>query len=170
MVKKNKITFKKAKSEPEIKCISKLAKVIFTEVYNQIIPIEQVVVLIHDFQSLKKVTKHIKEDNYVYYIINYNKQPVGYFGLKFFEQKTLLSKIYLLREYRGKAIGKTTLDAIDNLTIERGINKIELLVNVNNRKAIDIYFRNGFEVKDTINTIIENGFLLKDYIMEKVLI
>ena len=49
-------------------------------------------------------------------------------------------------------------------------NIIALTLNVNRfNKAIDFYLKNGFKIIKEENIEIGNGFLMEDYVMEKIL-
>ncbi len=51
----------------------------------------------------------------------------------------------------------------------RGLEKVVLGVNRFNEKAIRAYRRNGYVIREPLKTDIGNGFVMDDFIMEKVL-
>lgn len=163
------IYFEKVKENSQIVLIEKLAKIIFKEVYEFILPNEQITFLLTRFQSFEAIKNQIQINNYAYYLIKYKGGSIGYFGVKFFTDIVYLSKIYILKEYRGMQIGTISFNYLFNLTRVKGISKIELLVNINNKNAIDIYLNKGFKIKESTDTILDNGFVFKDHIMVKTL-
>ena len=101
------------------------------------------------------------------------KEENDYVGFASFEydmnqtNKTKIHKIYILPENQRKGIGKKLIDFI---TIEAKIKKdIAIFLNVNKyNKAIHFYTKLGFsKVKEEVIDI-GNGYVMDDYVMEKM--
>jgi len=71
---------------------------------------------------------------------------------------------------RGKGLGKKAIQFIERLAKEKGVRKIALTVNKNNRDAIKAYERLGFKNLGSLIQEIGNGFIMDDYKMEKTLL
>ncbi|WP_304425479.1 GNAT family N-acetyltransferase [uncultured Adlercreutzia sp.] len=80
-----------------------------------------------------------------------------------------ISKIYLLKEHRGRGLCSATLRFYETLARRRGLGALYLTVNKHNELGIRAYKGNGFEVIDSVETDIGEGFVMDDYIMEKKL-
>jgi ribosomal protein S18 acetylase RimI-like enzyme len=81
---------------------------------------------------------------------------------------TKIHKIYILPQTQGKGIGKTAMEAIEKLALEN--NSSSILLNVNRfNKALNFYQKMGFNVIDEVNIEIGNGYLMEDFVMEKVI-
>lgn len=96
---------------------------------------------------------------------------VGYTG-GYVEKATnrfFISKIYLLKEHRGQGFASAAIRFYEMLARERGLDALYLTVNKHNELAIRAYKGNGFEVIDSVETDIGEGFVMDDYIMEKKL-
>ena len=82
--------------------------------------------------------------------------------------KTKLHKLYVLPEAQGHGVGRALVDAVTEIAVRHG--NPALLLNVNRRNmAIRFYRRLGFEVIAEENIPIGNGFLMEDYVMEKII-
>ena len=99
------ITFIHVSSEFQIAKVADLANVIWNEHYPKIIGQAQVDYMVEKFQSTKAINQQI-EEGYIYHLINYKDESVGYLSIKKNNNDLFLSKIYILKELRGNGIGK----------------------------------------------------------------
>ena len=157
---------KKAQTEEDFKLIAELASLIWREHYTPIIGIEQVAYMIDKFQSQEAIKKQAQE-GMEYFLINYQDVGVCYFAYSKKKESLFLSKIYVLKNYRGKKIGKTALLFIENKAKELGYDTISLTVNKNNTHSISAYEKNGYKKIEPIIIDIGNGFIMDDLLMKK---
>jgi ribosomal protein S18 acetylase RimI-like enzyme len=162
------IEIKRANKITEFEVIEELAKEILHEVYAPIISPEHTDYFLTEFQSKNAIRNQIKNENYSYFLLNFNTKNVGYLGIQKLDKKLILSKIYILKSFRGLKIGKTALEYVNEIVIDNGIEKIELIVNKQNQNTIDIYLKNGFKIIESIVNSFPNGHSVDDYKMEKV--
>lgn len=96
---------------------------------------------------------------------------VGYTGghVEKDTNRFFISKVYLLKEHRGRGLCSATMRFYERLARERGLDALYLTVNKHNDMAIPAYKKLGFEVIDSVETDIGEGFVMDDYIMEKKL-
>lgn len=96
---------------------------------------------------------------------------VGYTGghVEADTNRFFISKIYLLKEHRGRGLCSATIRFYENLARRRGLDALYLTVNKGNEQAIRAYKGLGFETIDAVETDIGEGFIMDDYIMEKKL-
>ena len=163
------IKIKKVTQEIEISIIEKLAGEILHEVYDSIIPPEHTDYFLERFQSVSAIKNQIENKNFNYYLLKYNNQNVGYLGIQQSTQILNLSKLYILKSYRGKKIGKIALEFVNEFALTNGMQRIELIVNRQNQNTIEIYQKKGFKVVESIVNSFPNGYNIEDYRMEKVL-
>lgn len=160
------LIIKKASTEDDILTIEALGREIWHEHYDSIIGENQVNYMLEKFQSKEAVSKQINSDT-IYLLAYYDDIPAGYSAYKLEESKTFLSKIYILKEYRGKRIGASLLNEI--IKASAGKESIYLTVNKYNENSIKVYEKLGFKTVDSVVTDIGNGYVMDDYIMEKAL-
>jgi GNAT superfamily N-acetyltransferase len=146
--------------------IADLANVIWTEHYTSIIGEQQVAYMLEKFQSAKAIEEQVKQGN-AYYLIIHQNIEVGYFSYSKKNELLFLSKLYVLKELRGKGIGKIALEFIEDQAKKLGCRKISLTVNKYNTNSIKAYERMGFKNIKAIVQDIGNGYIMDDYLMEK---
>ncbi len=164
------IEIKKVDNKSDYEIIEKLATEILHEVYDPIIPAEHTDYFLMRFQSKNAIEEQIKNENFSYFLLQYDTKDVGYLGIQEQKGKLILSKLYILKSFRGLKIGKTALEYVNKFAMGNSIEKIELIVNQQNQHTIDIYLRNGFKIIESIVNSFPNGHSIEDYKMEKVLI
>ncbi|MEA5595057.1 GNAT family N-acetyltransferase [Rivularia sp. UHCC 0363] len=139
-----------------------MANNIWSEHYLPIIGNEQVLYMLEKFQSEDAIKQQIDRGS-KYYIITVDQVEAGYFSVEDKAGKLFLSKLYVLKSFRGKGIGKQGIEFI------KGIFNhpvIQLTVNKNNFDSIAFYKNIGFEIVDDVVTDIGGGFVMDDYVME----
>ncbi|OEJ98471.1 GNAT family N-acetyltransferase [Flavivirga aquatica] len=160
------IQINKATSESDFETITRLADIIWREYYPSIISIAQIDYMLAKFNSSKAIKTQIEEGS-IFYYMTYNNKPVGYTAIKLEESFLFLSKLYILKNYRGKGIGKNTLNFINNKAKKYNSRAIKLKVNKYNTASIKAYEKLGFEKTKVMITDIGNGFIMDDYELEK---
>ncbi len=157
------------KTPEQINLTAHLAEQIWTEHYSNILQMEQISYMVEKFQSAKAIKEQIKNQNYQYYLLYSDKQAIGYTAIQPQAESLFLSKIYIKKEARGKKYASLTLRFLENLCRNNGWAKIWLTVNKNNTNSIAAYQAMGFHAADTQVADIGNGFVMDDYIMEKII-
>ncbi len=154
-----------------IKTIVLLAKEIWTEHFTPIIGKAQVDYMLEKFQSEKAITRQIKNEGFLYYLLKQGKEYIGYMGVVPDEAggELFLSKIYVKSGRRRKGYGKEAIEFVEDLAKQKKLNKIALTVNKNNTIAIEAYRKMGFKNAGSVITDIDGGFVMDDYRMEKSL-
>jgi diamine N-acetyltransferase len=155
--------------ESDFQKIEDLAFKIIPEFYYGVIPHDHNIFFVKKFQTVETISKQI-EAGYEYYLVNKDKVSIGYFGfhVDFEKLSMLLSKLYILKEYRGLGYGTEAMDFI----IERASNsknkEIILTVNRENEKTIKLYKKYGFSVTRELVNQFENGHTILDYEMTRI--
>ncbi|MDT0553790.1 GNAT family N-acetyltransferase [Urechidicola vernalis] len=150
----------------DILMVEKLAKEVWEQHYTPIIGEEQVAYMLKKFQSANTMTEQLHA-GYLYYIINFKNEPVGYLSILPKENELFLSKIYVLQHFQGKGLGKFMLNFVFEMAVELKKDKVALTVNKYNDNAIRAYEKMGFINVDAVVTNIGSGYVMDDFIMEK---
>lgn len=146
--------------------LARLAHTIWFEYWGIILEKGQITYMVDKFQSEHAMKNQIENENYSYYFINLNNQNAGYFGVADNDDYLFLSKLYLLKDYRGKGLGHKAFDKIVQIAKSLNHNKIRLTVNKYNTNTIKAYEQWGFKTIDDVVTDIGEGYVMDDYIME----
>ncbi len=152
----------------EINQVVDLGDEIWKEHYTPIIGSEQVNYMLEKFQSVPAVQNQI-QDGYSYFLIRNNKVNIGYLSVQPRENVLFLSKIYLLKNFRGLGLFSFALKFIEEIAIDQKLSIMQLTVNKHNTKSISAYEAKGFiKIKSAVFDI-GNGFVMDDFVMEKSL-
>ncbi len=103
--------------------------------------------------SVSKISNSLKKENNVYWLALADKLPVGYAKLKlnsptpFLDDKNIcqLQKIYVLKDFLSLKIGLGLQEELIGTARETGSNYIWLSVLKENKRAVNFYFKNGFD-------------------------
>jgi diamine N-acetyltransferase len=162
------MTIKEVSSEGDFEVIEKLAFIIIPEHYNTFASQEQISYFLKKYQTANAIKEQIN-NGYRYYLIIYQGKVAGYFSIQHTSTKIILSKLYILKEYRRKKMGKKVIEFIVSLGRKSVIREIELDVNKNNCEAIDFYKSQGFEIIDTFRKELFETNFVEDYRMRKLI-
>jgi len=76
-------------------------------------------------------------------------------------------KLYVHPDYHGKGSGKKLIQVAEDAARNASIQYLQLNVNKHN-KSVDFYLANGFYVKKEMVLEIGNGYVMDDFVMEKL--
>ena len=161
------VEFIPVKTPEQIENLAQLADKIWHEHFAAIISPEQIDYMVDIFQSYNAINEQLKRMGYSYYFLSVNNEAVGYFGIKKDGDKLFLSKLYIMKDYRGKGYASEAFKFLEKMCREQQLKAIWLTVNRNNEIPIKVYEKKGFKTVRTQVADIGNGFVMDDYIMEK---
>ena len=107
------IKFEEVITRQQIKILSETANTVWHEAYKNIISLNQINYMIEKFQSFNSLVKAINKNKYLYYFVKDDNVIIGYIGLHEEDNKMFLSKLYILKEYRGKQVASKTFEFIE---------------------------------------------------------
>lgn len=111
--------------------------------------------LTESFSSAKLRTE-LNDSNAAFYFATLDKKVIGYLKINFGQsQKEIknentveIIRIYVLKEYHGKEVGKLLYEKAMNIAKERNADYVWLGVWEENKRAINFYKKNGFVAFD----------------------
>ncbi|MBW8359670.1 MAG: GNAT family N-acetyltransferase [Weeksellaceae bacterium] len=155
-------------TEKDIPLIREIAAQSWRDNYAGMLCKEQIDYMLTMMYSEEELRRHLKNPNYHYFLIfDSIAKPVGIMGFEHHAEpgSTKLHRIYLLKESKGRGLGKMALDVLKNRVRDVGDTRIILNVNRNN-PAIKFYCSQGFQVYAEGVFDIGNGFVMDDFLME----
>lgn len=158
------INFTKIINDAQLKTFAKIADAVWHEYFGFLLSGEQIDYMVARFQSYEAVKAQIA-DGYEYYFIEKDGEIVGYTGFCPKIDELFLSKLYILKNFRGSGIGRRALGFIIKKAREYKLLKITLTVNKYNESTIKAYEKWGFENINSVVTDIGSGYVMDDYIM-----
>ncbi|WP_300597913.1 GNAT family N-acetyltransferase [Niabella sp.] len=167
MMQQETTTVRKA-TKAELIIIHQLALEIWPRAFEQILSNVQMEYMLQMMYAPAVLEKEM-ERGVEFYILRHDGTDMGYTAI---EQKEpgswKLHKIYLSQKLHGKGIGKFQLKSMEDIV--KGYGAKELWLNVNRQnKAVDFYKSQGYEVINTEDIDIGNGYFMNDYQMRKKL-
>ena len=154
--------------EKDIVLLRDLAKKSWMANYAEILSQEQIDYMLEQMYSEKELQQHLKNPDYFYFLIqDESRDFVGFMGfeINYEPNTTKLHRIYLLKESKGKGLGKALMDFLLHKTRAFGNHRIILNVNKHN-PAKTFYEKLGYHVYDEGVFDIGNGFVMDDFLME----
>ncbi|MDD4820132.1 MAG: bifunctional diaminohydroxyphosphoribosylaminopyrimidine deaminase/5-amino-6-(5-phosphoribosylamino)uracil reductase RibD, partial [Flavobacteriales bacterium] len=146
---------------------SSMAKTIWYECYREILSCEQIYYMLSKYLSVNVLSAQIRYENYHYYILQIDGKNAGYLGIHAEKDRLFLSKLYILKSFRGEKIPTKVIYFLDDFCRKNNLEKIYLTVNKYNTHAYQVYEHLGFHQTDTAVTDIGNGYVMDDFIMER---
>ncbi len=162
------VTLIQVKTDEQLKILAKKANIVWHEFFPCILTEGQIDYMVEKFQSYDAMKNQIENEGYEYYFISADDKILGYTGIKkeAGNEKLFLSKLYLLKENRGKGYASAAFEFLIKYCKDNGLKSIYLTVNKQNEHTIAVYQNKGFEVIDTQVADIGCGYVMDDYIME----
>jgi len=150
------IEVRKVISQEDMQRIESLAREIFHDFYYPQMPKAHIDFFIDQYQTKASVHSQIAS-NFEYFIYSVNNKDIGYLGIEFEPTKVLLSKLYVLPDFRSNKVGKAAIKRTIESAKKKRLSTIELFVNAENERGISFYKKNGFkEVSKVIHTYANN--------------
>lgn len=166
------VRLERVESQEQIDSLCRIARQVWHETYDDLVPAGQVEYMLDKFQSDHAVKDQMKNLNYRYDMIVIGGEPVGFVGFSpRYEgrEEMFLSKVYLLSDYRGNGAVSKAFALVEEETRREGLSRIRLTVNKGNFHAVDVYRHYGFHVAEEVKSDIGCGYVMDDYIMIKEL-
>ena len=100
-------------------------------------------------QQARRIAEVSRSESGVMFVCEIDNDLVGVvFGNRGIARRTrhsLYVVIGVLQAYVGHGVGRTLLEALEGWAHSRGLHRLELTVDVDNRRAIALYEKCGFE-------------------------
>lgn len=152
-------------SAQDFSTIATLAHTIWREHYTPIIGADQVAYMLDRYQSDAAIETQVAR-GMQYFLMSWDAQAVGYLAFEKRDQELFLSKIYVLRDYRGKGIGRAAMEFLMEQARNKQCARVALTVNKYNSNSIKAYEAYGFQNAGALVTDIGEGFVMDDFRME----
>lgn len=161
------IQFIPVQTEAQVQQLASIANEVWHEHFASILIPEQIDYMVAKFQSISEIMRQIGEEGYQYIFLKLNGIIIGYMGIHPEKDKLFLSKLYILKSYRGNGYASETFAFLEKFCLENALSAIYLTVNRHNDSSIKVYEAKGFlRIREQVADI-GNGFVMDDYVMEK---
>ena len=170
------VSFVPVQTAEDQQALAELAGQIWREYWPAYIGSAQTEYMIENFQSLEAIVRDMATNAYEYWFICVDDEDepderriAGYTGghVEPETNRFFISKIYLKAEERGKHFASRVIEFYTQLCIDRGLSAMYLTVNKYNELGTRAYLGKGFEIIDSVETDIGEGFIMDDFVMQK---
>lgn len=154
----------------DISAIRKIASLAWIETYSKILSTEQYEYMF-DMMYSDDALKQQMQNHHFLLIKESTDKSLGFISFEFnynAQGKTKIHKLYVLPHQHGKGLGRLLIDKVENLAIEKKDSVLTLNMNRYN-KALDFYRKLGFCITGEEDIDVGRGYLMEDYIFEKII-
>ena len=159
------VRFSPVKTPEDFKAIEALAFPIWREHYSPIIGAAQVEYMLEKFQTASAVECQARQGSLYFLIQSPKGENLGFLSVTPRPTELFLSKLYLLKNQRGRGYAREALEFIQNLALQRDLRRVTLTVHKQN-PSLKAYQALGFKILEPVMTDIGGGFVMNDYRME----
>lgn len=159
------------KTERQIVEIERTAGTVWQNYYRDILPQEKIDEVLRKYHSGQAIRQDMN-NGYFCQMIICDGDFAGYFCYKLKSDHTLISRLYVKPEYRRKGLARRTVEHLEAIlrNEENGlshIRKLRMTVDRGNSFVIDVYERLGFSKTRVVDRDLGNGYVCKEYVMER---
>ncbi len=159
------LTIEKLK-EDEVEDFAILASNIWHEYFTFLLSTKQIDYMVDMFFNPLHIREQIRNEKYEYYWCKLGDNNIGFIGIQLQDESVFLSKLYLVKEVRGKGIASKMLAFVIERAKLSGKNKLWLTCNKNNIHSLEVYRAKGWRVIDEQVFDIGNGYVMDDFVLE----
>lgn len=165
------LDFIRVKDPEHIAELAIFAEGIFREYFSTLHEPEKVDRLVEHLLSIETLTAAIADEGYEYYFVDDGTtgEHIGFIGIRPDDGFLYLSKLYLVKDARGKGLGRAEFEFVKQRAQDLGLARVRLTCARDNVASLDRYDRMGFKRIACVNNDVGGGFEMNDYLMEYTL-
>ena len=154
----------------DIAIIRNIAYNTWPSTFGEILTKEQIAYMLDMMYAEEVLKNHIQNGTQTFLIYVDENEPQGFAAYEAMPHngKLKIHKIYLLPSSQGKGIGKKLFSYLEQTAKDLNLLRTSLNVNKYN-KAIHFYNKLGYQTVKTEIIDIGHGFIMDDFVMEKIL-
>jgi ribosomal protein S18 acetylase RimI-like enzyme len=157
--------------ERDFAAVGALARTIWLAHYTSMITTQQIDYMLRGRFAADNLRTYVEADDRWMELLEVDGELAGYcsYALATRPGEMKLEQLYLLPRLHGVGLGARMLAHVERRSAGLGASTLILQVNKGNEKAIKLYRRAGFKVREEVVVDIGGGFVMDDYVMEKSL-
>lgn len=154
----------------DIPLLRDLAQRIWRACYRDIITAEQIEFMLEWMYSPARISEEL-DLGFAWKLIEDDRdQALGFLAFHLERDRRMkLDKLYVVPKEQGRGIGRAALQHVLGEAAALGATAVWLQVNKHNTRAVASYRKAGFRVAQEAVFEIGGGFVMDDYLMEKLI-
>jgi len=156
-------------THPDVPAISALAREIWQASYPEVITQAQIDFMLEQRYGHERLYDDLEDADKWLDQAFLGERRVGFAFSEIHRGEYKLDKLYIHPDVQRQGVGGLFIAHVAERARKAGYPKVILAVNKRNEQAINSYKKYGFVVRETIVDDIGGGYVMSDYIMEKVL-
>lgn len=151
--------------------IASLAHRIWHVCFRDMITTEQIDYMLGRRYTAEALAEATRSGQLTYEILRVDGEPLAFtaYGPSDHSDELKLQQLYVHPDWQGRGLGGRLMDRVEAHARQLGRRKLVLTVNRGNHRARAAYEKRGFTIREAAVFDIGNGFVMDDYVMEKVL-
>ena len=150
----------------ELELIHTMAHEIWPICFKDMISHEQINYMLEWMYNLKQLQQNFAK-GHEFIVLREQEENIGFASFEIKNEKSYirLHKLYVNPKQHHKGSGRRLLEFISSVGQEYKLNALDLFVNRTN-PAVNFYQKIGFEIEESIDLDIGNGYFMNDYRMK----
>ena len=127
---------------------------------------EQIKYMLEWMYNLKQLEQNF-DNGHEFIVLTEQEENIGFASFEIRNEKSYirLHKLYVNPKQHHKGSGRKLLEFIYSVGHEHKLNALDLFVNRTN-PAVNFYQKIGFEIEESVDLDIGNGYFMNDYRMK----
>lgn len=154
----------------KLRYVQEIAKITWPVAFGEILSKEQLDYMMEMMYNPQTLQQQL-ERGHEFYLYHVDGRVAGFMGLEpnYKGKKQLkIHKLYILPEFQGKGIGEAFIRLAEVRCVKLNLDSLTLNVNRYN-KALHFYEKLNFTNVKSEDIEIGNGYLMEDFVMEKII-
>ena len=150
----------------KLELIHTMAHEIWPICFKDMISHEQINYMLEWMYNLKQLQQNFAK-GHEFIVLREQEENIGFASFEIRNEKSCirLHKLYVNPKQQHKGSGRKLLEYIYDVGREHKLNTLDLFVNRTN-PAVNFYQKIGFEIVESIDLDIGNGYFMNDYRMK----
>lgn len=154
---------------PDIPAIAALAREIWQATYPGIITQAQIDFMLEQRYGVERLYDDLEQADKWLDQAFVEGRRVGFAFSELYRGEFKLDKLYVHPDVQRCGVGGQLIEHVAQRARQQGYDHLILAVNKRNENAIASYRKHGFRVRESVVEDIGSGYVMDDYVMEKVL-
>lgn len=153
----------------EVDAVCALARTIWQATYPPLISQAQIDAMLADRYAPERIREQLGDPRHAWWVARLDHAPIAFAHVILDPSGCKFDKLYVHPEQQRRGVGAALLREVEEWARRNRSTRLWLQVNRGNTQAIRAYEKYGFRIVEARVFDIGGGFVMDDYVMEKLL-